>query len=647
MATFSVDTVFKAIDKMSAPMRRMERSVGGLQSRVQVAEAKMARGFRRITRAVGTLGIALGATALLSVAGDAVSVFKNFEQANANVASVLGVTSKQTKRLQVDAKRLGSTTQFTATQVAELQKEYAKLGFSQNEILDSAEATLYLAQATETDLGQAAKQTGATLKAFGFETKEAGRVAGVLGVSTTMAALDMEFFATAMSKVAPIAKTAGFSLEETSALFASLADSGFDASTAATSTKNILLMAADANSKLAKAMGGPVKSLPELVEGFNRVRDSGADLSEMLNLTDSRSVAAFATFISGGDKMLKFSKSLESPEELLRKMAFAMGDTLTGSTLRLQSAYEGFILSIEDGNGGIGKTIRSVIDLAGEMLSLAGGFAASDDELTEHQKTIRTYASIANTTLKIVLGLTAAYVGYKTIMTIISAVQAVYNTVQAVSLALQGKTLLFLKGNTAAMVAYKVITATVTAATWLWTTAQTAINTVIMANPIGALIAAIAILIGLIVLAVKNFDSFGSILLFLLGPIGMLVNAFMIMKKNWQSITDAFKGEGIIAGLKRIGIVLLDTLLYPLQQALELASNIPGLGDLATKGAERIVELRERLDLVNPEAERESAREQRQVGRDNANVDVTVRDETGRAQVSSQGITPNLTPTFQ
>jgi len=80
---------------------------------------------------------------------------------------------------------------------------------------------------------------------------------------------------------------------------------------------------------------------------------------------------------------------------------------------------------------------------------------------------------------------------------------------------------------------------------------------------------------------------------------------------------------------------------------LELASNIPGLGDLASRGAERIVELRERLDLVNPEAERESAREQRQASRDNANVDVTVRDETGRAQVRSRGIEPKLEPTFQ
>lgn len=57
-------------------------------------------------------------------------------------------------------------------------------------------------------------------------------------------------------------------------------------------------------------------------------------------------------------------------------------------------------------------------------------------------------------------------------------------------------------------------------------------------------------------------------MLVLLGPIGMLISAFMLIKRHWDSIVEAFKSDGIIGALKRIGIVLLDVLMHPLQRIL-------------------------------------------------------------------------------
>jgi hypothetical protein len=81
----------------------------------------------------------------------------------------------------------------------------------------------------------------------------------------------------------------------------------------------------------------------------------------------------------------------------------------------------------------------------------------------------------------------------------------------------------------------------------------------------------------------------------------MLINMIMSFKRNWDSIVSAFKDGGILAGIKRIGIVLLDAILYPVQQLLELLAKIPGLGNLAGSGAEKIQNIRDKLGLTTTE----------------------------------------------
>ncbi|MFK8272850.1 phage tail tape measure protein [Capnocytophaga canimorsus] len=130
----------------------------------------------------------------------------------------------------------------------------------------------------------------------------------------------------------------------------------------------------------------------------------------------------------------------------------------------------------------------------------------------------------------------------------------------------------------------------VTAATWAW-------NAALYANPVGLIIAAIAAMIALIVVAVKKFDEWGAAILYLMGPIGWLVIVIKTLWKHWDSIKKAFTDGGIVEGLKRIGAVILDMLLYPIQQLLQLLSNIPGLGKLAGKGADFIKGMRDALGV--------------------------------------------------
>lgn len=138
----------------------------------------------------------------------------------------------------------------------------------------------------------------------------------------------------------------------------------------------------------------------------------------------------------------------------------------------------------------------------------------------------------------------------------------------------------------------------------IFAAAQWAVNAAMAANPIGAVVAAIAALIFLVYKAWNAYEKWGAAAMWLLGPLGWIVNIVHALKRNWDSISDAFQNGGIIAGLKRIGIVLLDAILYPVQQLLTWLSKIPGLGKLTAKGAEKIADIRKGLNLVDPKAKK-------------------------------------------
>jgi hypothetical protein len=101
---------------------------------------------------------------------------------------------------------------------------------------------------------------------------------------------------------------------------------------------------------------------------------------------------------------------------------------------------------------------------------------------------------------------------------------------------------------------------------------------------------------------VKAYDKWGATLLFLMGPLGLIVNMIMALKNNWDSIVQAFTSDGILGGLKRIGVVLIDAVLYPIQQLLGLLSNIPGMGKLAGRGEAYLATLRKNLNLATPQS---------------------------------------------
>ena len=300
---------------------------------------------------------------------DAISTIIEFEKKNSTLAAILGTTKKSIKDLTDEARRLGATTSYTAAQVTALQIELAKLGFFKEDIKAMTPSVLKFAKAVDTDLTSAATLAGATLRIFNLDAEDTERALSTMAIGTTSSALNFEYLNSAMSTVGPVANSFGFTIEETTALLGALANSGFDASSAATATRNILLNLADSSGKLALALGGPVDNLDDLVKGLKKLNSEGIDLNKALELTDKRSVAAFNTFLNGTDTVLALCNAVTGAEDDFNAMSEEMGDNVQGALNRLSSTIEGVVLRFYESKG----ILRDLIDLATLMVEGVGG----------------------------------------------------------------------------------------------------------------------------------------------------------------------------------------------------------------------------------------------------------------------------------
>ena len=349
---------------------------------------KATSGFAGLTKGVGAAaaGILAAVAAfrkITQIVSSAIRTFKDFEFEMAKVKAITGANERQFKLLTFSARELGKTTFFTAQQVAQLQVNYGKLGFTTQEILDAQEATIDLATATQTDLARAAIVAGAAVRGFGLDATETQRVVDVMAVAFTSSAMDIEKFQTSMTKVAPIAKSAGFSLEDTTAIMSKLTDAGIEASIAGTSLRNILLKMQDPNSDLVKSFGKTIHSFDELLPAMQQFIAEGGSLADIMEVVDLRQAAAFEQMLTSAESTRELRDALNEATGAAKDMSDVIKDTLEGDLKELTSAWEGFQESVLSGSPKLVQSLRNIADVTTELLNKLSDYFKSNENLAQ------------------------------------------------------------------------------------------------------------------------------------------------------------------------------------------------------------------------------------------------------------------------
>jgi TP901 family phage tail tape measure protein len=292
-----------------------------------------------------------------------VSNIVSFEKANSDLAATLGTSKDNIKELTDQAIQLSKATFWSATEIANLQKELATLGFNKQEILDSTADVLKFAAVTGTDLPTSASIAAKALRAFNLPATQMGNVLAAMAVAAKKSGLSIEDFKESIAQVAPVARALGFSVEDMVAIIGTLTKAGINTSVAATSTRNILLKLADSNSALTKAIGGPVHNIYQLVDGLKKLDAEGIDLASALNMTDKRSVAVFSTLLKGADNIRTLRESVTDAHDTLTDMATEMKDNVQGSLSRLGQSLSAIVLKLYSGRGAVKWLIDTLVKL--------------------------------------------------------------------------------------------------------------------------------------------------------------------------------------------------------------------------------------------------------------------------------------------
>lgn len=395
---FEIATIFKAVDKMTAPISRMQSKLGTFTRSAQT-------GFRGVTRTVEGFTKKLGIAGLISLAGltaglkTATFAGIDFEQTLVNAAAKFsGDVKKGTEQfaqLQAAAMEAGATTEFTATKAAEALNYLAMVGMDVQTSIASLPGLIDLATASQTDLATATDIATDTMGAFNMQAKTAAeasanlsRVSDVMAMTANTSNTNMEMLFETLKKGGPVATLAGASFETVAAQAGIMANAGIKAEIAGTAIANSFLNLSNPTGAAAKVVqrlgirlkqaNGSLKDLPDLIDEVN---------AKTAKLTKTQRQAAIealfgreglagnvAVLQAGGDALRKYRKQLEGATGSTSKMAATMRDTTRGSLNNLNSAIEGVSISLFSMTGG---PIKEVIDRMTDWVRANGDVVAS------------------------------------------------------------------------------------------------------------------------------------------------------------------------------------------------------------------------------------------------------------------------------
>jgi TP901 family phage tail tape measure protein len=287
----------------------------------------------------------------------------------------------QLQALRDQARQLGSSTQFTAGQAADAQGFLGMAGFDPKAIQAAMPGMLDLAKAGDMDLAQTADIASNILGGFGLQATEMGKVGDVLTKAFTTSNTNLQMLGETMKYVGPVARASGMGLEEAAAMAGLLGNVGIQSSQAGTTLRAMLLRLAAPAGPAAKAMaklGVESKDAAGNVRGITSVLADVAKATENMGTGDrlgylkaifgEEPAAGMAELLAqaGSDGLTKYLDVVKDYEGEASRTSRVMADNLRGDLSALGSAWEDLGIQMQDQqNGPMREVAQSLTGIIG------------------------------------------------------------------------------------------------------------------------------------------------------------------------------------------------------------------------------------------------------------------------------------------
>jgi TP901 family phage tail tape measure protein len=405
---FDFSVIFRVINKATAPLSKVGTAFGkvGVGVKKMTREMKRARAETKKTQAaMKGMGGALGGMGLGRFAGVAgatlfaKSTFDatlSFQESMNKVVAITGATGDSFDKLSAQAKKLGATTQFSASESAQAMTFLGMAGLNTKQIMDAMPGTLQLAAAGGLELATAADIATNVMTATGKSAADLAHINDVLAKTATSSNTDIMQMAEALRNVAPMGTQAGVSLEQMSAMIGKMADAGERGGAAGTFMMNAFLAMIKPNKAMIDLMGELGTNIGEFVDESGKIKNfdilmkkiqkKGVNTGKIFKAFGIRGAKAVGLLTAKGKDLKDFTEVLKNSDGTAQKMADTMMRGLPGAVKTLKSAFEGFQLSLTEGDSKLELIISSMakmLQVATESGSIIDGLTAGFNKLDD------------------------------------------------------------------------------------------------------------------------------------------------------------------------------------------------------------------------------------------------------------------------
>lgn len=348
-------------NQFDANLKGAKKSVNSFTSELSSITSKALPGIAAFT------GISLAV-------GDAVRTTMEFEKSLSSLKALTGVSTQELSFFKEEAIRLGSTTTQTAAQIVDA---YKLIGSQMPELLKNKEAlsrvteqAIVLAEAAELDVPTAAKALTGSLNQMGESSMHASEYINILAAASQQGSADIPYLNKAIEGAGGTASAVGVKFNQLVAAVEAIAPKITDAGSAGTNLRNIFLTL---ESSADKNLKPSVVGLSAALENLSAKK---LDATQMTKMFGKESVTAALALVKEKDTYIELEKSITDTNTAYEQQR-TNNDNLAGSIKGIQSAWEGFILTINQSNG----MLKDTVDILTKAINGARRLALTREQL--------------------------------------------------------------------------------------------------------------------------------------------------------------------------------------------------------------------------------------------------------------------------
>ncbi len=339
----------KATNELNKFVKGGVGNLGNLGNAFSALTGRSGGSLSGLMGAMGGLAATFGVTATAaSVLKDSVDTAMNFEKSMSSLRALTGLGGEAMEELKQAAIDMGATTTQSASQVADA---FRLIGSQKPELLSNVSAlrsvtkeAITLAEASGLDVPQAASALTTSLNQMGEGADQASRFINVLAAGSQKGAGDINWLNAAITQSATAAKAVGTEYEELVAHLEQLAQGGFEAGSAGTALRSIIMsLEKQSNDKLKPSVVG-------LTQAFRNLGAECQTVSDYQKLVGKEFASQAMILANNADKAKEMQEAITGTATATEQ-AKINNDNFAGSINSLKSAWEGLMLTINDSNG--------------------------------------------------------------------------------------------------------------------------------------------------------------------------------------------------------------------------------------------------------------------------------------------------------